>query len=172
MPHCPRCGKRFPNNEKIIRHMNQPRASCINLDTNDLVTIPLPPQTPQSQNVSREQGPDDVEMNTVDDGRNFSPQGGADIRMATDDLGSFSDVTGSMHREEYAGADAAHEWGGGKTFMGNFDLDDFADERKKNLYYPFASKEDWEMAAFLLRSGMSMALIDDFLKLQIVSISL
>ena len=56
--------------------------------------------------------------------------------------------------------------------MGSFDSDDFADQRQKNLYYPFASKEDWEMAAFLLRSGMSMALIDDFLKLHYKKLNL
>lgn len=149
--------------------MNQPRSSCVHLDTSDLISIPLPPNTAESQNVSLEQGLDDVEMNAVDDG-NFSTQGGVDVQMATDNSGSLSDVTGSMHREEFA--DAAHDWGAGETFMGKFDLDDFADQRKKNLYYPFASKEDWEMAAFLLRSGMSMALIDDFLKLQLVSTSL
>ena len=78
-------------------------------------------------------------------------------------------VTGSTHWEEFA--NAAHEWDAGKTFMENFDLDDLADQRKENLYYPFASREDWEMAAFLLRSGMSMALMDDFLKLQLVNTS-
>jgi hypothetical protein len=150
--------------------MNQLCSFCVNLDTSNLISIPLPLSTPQSQNISLEQGPDDVEMNAVDDDGNFSTQGDADIQMAMDDLGLFSDATGSMHREEFA--DAAHEWGTGKTFMGNFDLDDFADQRKKNLYYPFASKEDWEIAAFLLCSGMSMVLIVDFLKLQIVSTSL
>jgi hypothetical protein len=150
--------------------MNHPRSSCVNLDTSDLITIPLPSSTPQSQNVSLEQGMDDVEMGSVDDDDddNFSTQGGADIQMATDNSDSFSDVTGSMHREEFA--DVAPAWEAGETFMGKFDLDDFADQRKENLYYPFASKEDWELAAFLLRSGMSMALIDDFLKLQIVSL--
>jgi len=29
----------------------------------------------------------------------------------------------------------------------------------KNLYYPFASKQDWEMASWLLRSGLSMAAV-------------
>jgi len=146
--------------------MNQPRSSCLNL-INDLITIPLPPNTPQSQTVSPDQGLDDVEMNAVDDNSNFFTQGDADIQMATDNLDSFSDVTGSMHRDEFP--DVAHSWGGGETFMERFDLDDFADRRKKNLFYPFASKEDWELAGFLLRSGMSMALIDDFLKLPIVS---
>jgi len=150
--------------------MNQPCSSCVSLDTSDLISILLPLCTPQSQNISLEQQLDDVEMNAVDDNGNISTQGNMDIQMATDNLSLFSDSTGSMHWEEFA--DAAHDWGAGETFMEKFDLDDFANQYKQNLYYPFASQEDWEMAAFLLQSGMSMALIDDFLKLQIVSISL
>lgn len=106
------------------------------------------------------------DMNVADDDT-ITTQGDADIQMAMDNLGPFNNVIGSTHREEFP--NAAHEWGAGETFMGKFDLDDFADQRKKNLYYPFASREEWEMAAFLLRSGMSMALIDDFLNLQTVS---
>lgn len=163
MPHCPRCGQRFATDAKVLRHLNQPRSSCVNLDTNDLISIPLPQNTPQSQDVSLEQGLCDADMGIVDDDGNFATQGDADIQMATDN-------SGSTYREEFT--NAAHEWGAGETFMGKFDLDDFSDQRKKNLYYPFASKEDWEMAAFLLRSGMSLALIDDFLNLQFVSASL
>jgi hypothetical protein len=172
MPHCLRCGRRFRTDEKVLRHLSQPRSSCASLtfDTSDLVSIPLPLNAQQSQNVSLEQGLYDIDMNVVDDDGNFASQGDTDIQMATDDSGAFNDVTGSMHREEFP--NAAHEWGAGETFMEKFDSDDFADQRKKNLYYPFASKEDWEMAAFLLRSGMSMAQIDDFLNLQSVSYSL
>lgn len=90
-----------------------------------------------------------------------------DNESITTDNSAFIHVTGSIHREEYDSA--TRSWGAGKTFMENFNLDDFSDRRKENVYYPFASKGDWEMAAFLLRSGMSMALIDDFLKLQFVS---
>ena len=153
MPHCPRCGQRFVTNEKVLRHLNQPRSSCVNLDTSDLISIRLPPNTPQPQNVSLGQ----------DDDSYLATQGDTDIQMAMDN-------SGSTYREEFI--NTAHEWGAGETFMGRFDLDDFADQRKKNLYYPFASKEDWEMGAFLLRSGMSLALIDDFLNLQFVSASL
>ncbi|KAG0693661.1 hypothetical protein DFH29DRAFT_762430, partial [Suillus ampliporus] len=37
--------------------------------------------------------------------------------------------------------------------------------RKDNLFYPFASKEEWEVADYLLHSSLSMAAIDKFLKL-------
>jgi hypothetical protein len=75
MPHCPRCGRSYLTDEKVLRHLNQPRSSCVNLDTSDLISITLPlntPQsqnalnTPQSQNVAPEQGPDNVDTNGVD----------------------------------------------------------------------------------------------------------
>lgn len=170
MPHCPRCGRSFKTDEKVTHHLNQPRSSCVTLDTSDLISIPLPPNTLQFQNILKQEL-FDVDMNVApDDDSNFATQGDADIQMAIDNTGSFNSVTGSTHREEFP--NAAHECGAGETFMGKFDLDDFSDQRKKNLYYPFASREEWEVAAFLLRSGMSMALVDDFLNLQTVSNSL
>ncbi len=47
--------------------------------------------------------------------------------------------------------------------------DQFAEQRWGNIYYPFASKEDWEVAAWLIESGLSMGEIDKFLKLAFVS---
>jgi hypothetical protein len=51
-----------------------------------------------------------------------------------------------------------------------FDEDEYADARQTNLYYPFASQPEWELASFLLKSDLSRVAIDQFLKLQIVSI--
>ena len=54
--------------------------------------------------------------------------------------------------EEYEGA--AKEYGTGTTFMDEFDRDQFAGERINNLYYPFASRNEWELASFQgARSG-------------------
>ncbi|KAG2030953.1 hypothetical protein BDR03DRAFT_986755 [Suillus americanus] len=56
----------------------------------------------------------------------------------------------------------------------NFSEDGFGavegslEERKENLFYPFASKEEWEIGDFLLCSPLSMATIDVFLKLPLV----
>ncbi|KAG9309728.1 hypothetical protein JVU11DRAFT_10404 [Chiua virens] len=41
--------------------------------------------------------------------------------------------------------------------------------RKENLYYLFASQQDWQLASWLLRSRLSIAVIDSFLSLQLVS---
>ena len=173
MPHCPQCNRRYKTVAKVKRHLNQPRSSCANL-IDDLVSVPLSPlDISQYQDTPPENGVDDVDldMDLLDDGNEFPTQDDMDIDhdlgVATDDSSLLNNVTGSLYREDFA--DAAHEWGRGKTFMARFDEDQFVQQRQVNLYYPFASKDDWEMASFLLRSGMSMALIDDFLNLQLVS---
>ncbi|KAG2344282.1 hypothetical protein BDR05DRAFT_860035, partial [Suillus weaverae] len=57
-------------------------------------------------------------------------------------------------------------WGVGKTFMDQFNEDEYAAEREQNQYFPFASKPDWEMASYILRSDLSMAEIDKYLNLE------
>lgn len=66
---------------------------------------------------------------------------------------------------------AADTYGVGKTVLDEIhESDQFAKQRGENVYFPFASKEDWEMGAWLIQSGLSMAEIDKFLKLSIVSL--
>ncbi|KAH7917703.1 hypothetical protein BV22DRAFT_1135188 [Leucogyrophana mollusca] len=60
-------------------------------------------------------------------------------------------------------------YGYGSTFMDQFDMDENASLRKENIYYPFASRQDWEIASWLLRSGLSMGAINSFLSLELVS---
>ncbi|KAG1799139.1 uncharacterized protein BJ212DRAFT_1305591 [Suillus subaureus] len=61
---------------------------------------------------------------------------------------------------------AAKTWGRGTTFMKQFESNKYAEERASNPYFPFTSKPDWEMAAFLLQSDLSMSDIDEYLKLE------
>ncbi|KAG1843085.1 hypothetical protein C8R48DRAFT_619062 [Suillus tomentosus] len=56
----------------------------------------------------------------------------------------------------------------GVTFLDLFDADEYAECRKENLFYPFASREEWEVADFLLRSPLSMAAINQFLGLPMI----
>jgi hypothetical protein len=65
---------------------------------------------------------------------------------------------------------ASKTYGNGTTFMAQFDYDQFANERTANLYYPFASREEWEFASSLLCSSLSMHAIDTFLSLDLVRI--
>ncbi len=52
--------------------------------------------------------------------------------------------------------------------MQEIDEDDSTPETKDNIYHPFTSKQDFEMAAWLSRSNVTMSQIDDFLKLPYV----
>ncbi|KAG1852820.1 hypothetical protein DFJ58DRAFT_661084 [Suillus subalutaceus] len=61
---------------------------------------------------------------------------------------------------------AGKTWGVGKTFMDQFNEDEYAAEREQNQYFPFASKPDWEMASYILRSDLSMAEINEYLNLE------
>jgi hypothetical protein len=78
-------------------------------------------------------------------------------------------MDGGLFVEEYEGA--AKQYGTGTTFMTEFDSDQYAGERVENLYYPFASRDEWGFAAFLLRSDLSMASIDSLLSLNLVSVT-
>ncbi|KAJ7205926.1 hypothetical protein B0H12DRAFT_1034874, partial [Mycena haematopus] len=72
------------------------------------------------------------------------------------------------YREFYAGA--AKTYGRDPTFMETFSKsDEYAGERKSNLYYPFASAEEWELAAWLNRTKLSVAEIEEFLKLRLTA---
>ena len=98
-----------------------------------------------------------------------------ELKFATDmedifmDCDTMDDGAGPGARfvQEYDGA--ARTFGPGTTFMQQFECDEFADERTQNLYYPFTSRAEWELGAFLLRSDLSLAALDMFLSLNLVS---
>jgi len=77
------------------------------------------------------------------------------------------------YREEFPDRNGVScDMGKGKTFMDLFNEDTYAEERHHNIYYPFASQAEWQLASFLLKSGLSMVALDEFFKLDLVSISL
>ncbi|KAF8801574.1 hypothetical protein BYT27DRAFT_7261911 [Phlegmacium glaucopus] len=59
-------------------------------------------------------------------------------------------------------------FGCGETFMDQCDKDRYTEMRKGHLYYPFTSRDEWELASFLLCSRLSMAAVDRFLKLKLL----
>ena len=85
------------------------------------------------------------------------------------DCDTMDNGAGSSRRfvQEYDGA--AITFGPGTTFMQHFECDEFAEEHTQNLFYPFASRAEWELAAFLLYSDLSLATLDTFLSLHLVS---
>jgi len=66
---------------------------------------------------------------------------------------------------------ATQTYNGGSTFISKFDTDEFSNQRTSNIYYPFASRGDWELGSWLLRSGLSMGAIDSLLSLILVHFS-
>ena len=57
---------------------------------------------------------------------------------------------------------------GGTVFLDQFFSNEYVALHQENLYYPFVSGVDWELASWLLRLRLSMAAIDEFLSLQLV----
>lgn len=96
----------------------------------------------------------------------FHPQVPDDFELPSDGPMEL-DFSSESHVEYYPGASDIYP--GGKTFMQDFFSDEHGSLRRDNLFYPFASREDWQLASWLLRSGLSMAGIDTFLKLDLVS---
>jgi hypothetical protein len=64
---------------------------------------------------------------------------------------------------------SGHIFSQGDSFMDNFYADKFSDHRTSNVYYPFASRDEWELGAFLTEADILMKVIDKFLSLQLVS---
>jgi hypothetical protein len=65
---------------------------------------------------------------------------------------------------------AAKIYGRGDTFMDEFHQEKHSQDRLDNAFYPFASKEEWELASWLTRANLSIGLIDDFFSLQLVRV--
>ncbi|KAG1827703.1 hypothetical protein EV424DRAFT_1319335 [Suillus variegatus] len=90
--------------------------------------------------------------------------------MSVDIGGDHFNVAG----EEFQSAEEWYEGAGtcysrdGTTFLDLFDTDEYADCRKDNFFYPFASRNEWEVADFLLQSSLSMAAINEFLALSMI----
>ncbi|KIK35463.1 hypothetical protein CY34DRAFT_26607 [Suillus luteus UH-Slu-Lm8-n1] len=82
----------------------------------------------------------------------------------------FGDVGGEFGDEENIMGGGILGEGGedGHIFLNLFDSDENSVHRKNNLYYPFSSQRDWQVAAWLLRSGLSMGKIDSFLSLEMI----
>jgi hypothetical protein len=89
-----------------------------------------------------------------------------DVQMDTE---SFDDEAETEPRftESYPGCSTAFP--GGLTFMQSFWQDKHAEERHENLYFPFASNDEWQFVSWCMRSGLSMAAIDSLLSLNVVS---
>jgi hypothetical protein len=174
---CNRCGKRFASEPSVQNHQNQRTSNCwknYNIllqaehalsssvpESEDVQLLPSPPM-PLSPSGSV------VEVNMMD---TVDAMGSTDVveMYGADEQYLDHDTIPLYYTELFPGS--SESFGKGKTYMDLFDDDEYAENRKTNLYYPFASQPEWELASYLLKSGLSMVAVDDFLKLQMVSVA-
>ncbi|KAG2750291.1 hypothetical protein P692DRAFT_20729847 [Suillus brevipes Sb2] len=166
---CPLCGRGgFKDEVAVAHHMNQPRSGCSTW-LKDLIRL--------------ESDESNTTMNVDDDDENKYRDLGHDVpRDWSEDTGGGVDFneggsTGVLIDEEipltgdfidwFRGA--SQSYGTGHTFLDLFNSDENSAYHARNLYYPFGGRKDWELASWLLHSGLSMGKIDSFLSLEMVS---
>jgi hypothetical protein len=146
----------------LLQHMNQPISSClthyeecINIATN-LQSVPTVSETDDTGQQSFE--PPDF-MDTAED---YFTQS-----LPADNSQNPKDSRNPFNIKKHPTSSSVY--GCGETFMDQCDKDKFTERRNENVYYPFALRDEWELASFLLRSRLSLAAMDRFLKLELVS---
>lgn len=177
---CNRCGKKFASGASVQNHQNQLSSKCwktysllLNLQRQPSVEINLnepPPSLPSfpSNPSTPPPGPHDLE---ADSNMESPPPTPSFLVPEVDDIDDqlpHLEAAPSFHTELFLGS--SEIFGDGETYLDIFDEDEYADAWQTNLYYPFASQPEWELASFLLKSDLSRVAIDQFLMLQIVSI--
>ncbi|KAG2122771.1 hypothetical protein DEU56DRAFT_873558 [Suillus clintonianus] len=160
MLQCPSCRKGgFHTHEAVARHMSQPRSGCSTWIED---TIRMRTCLPEDDPINVDQ---DAESSTHNDYHESTSH--------YDDAGEYLDHTaGEGHASSGEFIDvfpgSAEVYEGGYTFLGLFDEDKNSVYRVNNPYYPFSGRKDWEVASWLLRSGLSMGKIDSFLSLDMI----
>lgn len=151
---CPRCGAGpFKKEASLLKHMNHPFSKCASL----IHTAPAPeeatPNNPSLQTPLTDYvDPDGWPENYPED--------------VADPVPIQEEPISASRFEPFPSA--SKTFGRAQSFMDQFDSDRYASERKNNLYFPWASKGDYALGAWLLRSGLSMQAINEFLALELV----
>jgi hypothetical protein len=174
---CNHCGKRFVSEPLVQNHQNQRTSNCwknynillqaehaLLSSASESKDVQLLPSTPLPLPLSPSGSVMEVNMmDTVD------AMGSMDVveMNGVDEQYLDHDTIPLYYTKFFPGS--SESFGKGKTYMDLFDDDEYAENRKTNLYYPFASQPEWELALYLLKSGLSMVAVDEFLKLQMVS---
>ena len=166
--------KKFHDTARILNHMNQPISSCRTyyeelLQIAETTSRHGSPEGVQLSGICPEDQPHEMDRSAggssplFDKSRSPTPMA-IDEDPTIDTASSHSNS--AFFTEFYPGA--SKTFGSGPTFMDNFNKDQFSKERQVHSHYPFASKDEWHMGSFLLRSGLSMAALDQFFKLKLV----
>ncbi|KAG2091184.1 uncharacterized protein F5147DRAFT_748146 [Suillus discolor] len=161
---CPSCGKIFKDHTSVACHMSQPRSGC-NMLLEDMINSILPGEDHNMDSADDEDFvglPRDVSHDPGLGGEeDFYYFGGGG-----EDIPDGNKVHTGEVIDYFPEPPLAYE--DGYTFLGLFDADENSVYQKTNLYYPFSSRRDWQLAAWLLHSGLSMGKIDSFLSLEMI----
>ncbi|KAF8233430.1 hypothetical protein L208DRAFT_1266729 [Tricholoma matsutake] len=160
--HCTQCNQNFQDRKALLCHMNHPFWGC-HSHFQEVADLAEELQRYKNQPAQNENPPTQNENDNSIQLMDLEPEMDVDAMSMEPDNSGGNDW--SMH------GGAAKEYGTSTTFMREFDGDQYAGERITNLYYPFVSRHEWEFAAFLLHSNLSMASIDSLLLLNLVSVT-
>ena len=171
---CPSCGKdNFKDHSAVARHMSQSSSGCSTW-LQDLICLhsaSVQARTANSMDIDHEPNIPDIDSEL--DGPGFGDcdevfQGGSgEGDGQVHEEGTLTDLDFiDWHPEP------SQTYGRGHTFLDWFHSDENSVYRAANHYYPFSSRKDWEVVSWLLRSGLSMAKINSFLSLEMVSFKL
>ncbi|KAI6019366.1 hypothetical protein BKA83DRAFT_4127278 [Pisolithus microcarpus] len=157
--HCPDCGKRFASKTRVLQHMNQPSNMCGSW-MDHFSSYLCHNASTTTWNGTETHHPTELQHQAGANCNGDLEEDIADYGLASDGfgLGAVEDTASHAVR--------------GTTFMDWFFDDQYATLWWQNLYYPFASAGDWQLASWLLCSWLSMATIDDFLSLQLVHLAI
>ncbi|TFK70651.1 hypothetical protein BDN72DRAFT_896229 [Pluteus cervinus] len=170
MPECHRCHREFTTTTNLTHHFQQPDSTCHRIHSfNERITIAEALR--QNQHLNRSQqlaiprSPSPSPRPPSPPTRSPSPLPPPE-QIVNDNREQDVPPPPRFHIKKHPGAGTASS--SDQNFMNRFDDDWFAEERKHNIYYPFASKEEWDVAFFLVRSRLSSAFIDEFLALPLI----
>lgn len=159
-PRCPRCGARFGKEADVTNHMNQPWSKCASWMTDlEWISDAVKIKKINCHNLNESEtnaNPSFQDQEAGDDGINAEETFAAESGANQD----------TQYVETFSGA--GDVYGTGTTFMDDFKSNKYAGHRCQNIYYPFQTRSEWELASWLLRSGLSMQSINNFLSLELV----
>ena len=170
---CPDCGKRFTNETRVLQHMNQPSSACGSWMES------LSHFNHHTSAVSNHSNIHSMDRHQAGSHSDITPE--ADDAFAQNEFGPIDSDAAHVPFNENQNhtlvpfvdthLNIPSVYSGGTTFMGQFFGDKYSRFQQENIYYPFASDTDWQLASWLLRSRLSMAAIDTFLSLELVCLS-
>ncbi|ETW78381.1 hypothetical protein HETIRDRAFT_325629 [Heterobasidion irregulare TC 32-1] len=160
---CPKYGKTFVSEVRVVKHLNGRQSPCSGW-LSELASMVAATDVADCAAGQTQDGPtlagigDDMDIDWAADWDKYPEVSSCPDTARTNPLLLAEDL--------FPGA--GKTYGQAPTFMDTFDADIHAEKRVDNIFYPFANKDDWEMASFLLRSGLSVAKTDEFLSLNYV----